>query len=252
MQVPFGEWLPDQPEHGKNGANVANNVYYAANTYKRFPSLVSYSSNTTSTDSKGAGSFRDNSNTVYNFVATKDTIYSLSSGSFTDLGAGGKLLNNSYATCTITVSDYANIATGTKLVFTKSNGDEVTFTSTTGTAGTGEFKTETNNNTTADNIYTAINAHADFTVANPSAAVVTIRESSHEATGFLTCKSFDTARLTVQNESHAVVESVASISGELNEDELFGHVMKDSPAKDGPRSSNKNEDSSQYNYKEDS
>ena len=40
MQIPFGEWLPDQPEHGKQGANVANNVYYAANTYKRFPSLV--------------------------------------------------------------------------------------------------------------------------------------------------------------------------------------------------------------------
>ena len=26
MQIPFGEWLPDQPEHGKNGANVANNA----------------------------------------------------------------------------------------------------------------------------------------------------------------------------------------------------------------------------------
>ncbi len=83
MQVPFGEWLPDQPEHGKQGANVANNVYYAANTYKRFPSLVSYSSNTTSTDSKGAGSFRDNSNTVYNFVATRTNLYQLTSGAFT-------------------------------------------------------------------------------------------------------------------------------------------------------------------------
>jgi hypothetical protein len=123
--------------------------------------------------------------------------------------------------CTITVSDYANIATGTKLVFTKSNGEEVTFTSTTGTAGTNEFKTQTNNNTTADNIYTAINAHADFTVANPSAAVVTIRESSHEATGFLTCKSNDDARLTVQNESFPIIESIASISGSLNEDELW-------------------------------
>ena len=83
MQIPFGEWLPDQPEHGKNGANVANNVYHAANTYKRFPSLVSYSSNTTSTDSKGAGSFRDNSNTVYNFVATRTNLYQLTSGAFT-------------------------------------------------------------------------------------------------------------------------------------------------------------------------
>ena len=83
MQVPFGEWLPDQPEHNKQGANVANNVYYAGNTYKRFPSLVDYSSNTTSTDSKGAGSFRDNSNTVYNFVATRTNLYQLTSGAFT-------------------------------------------------------------------------------------------------------------------------------------------------------------------------
>ena len=83
MQIPFGEWLPDQPDHNKQGANVANNVYYAANTYKRFPSLVNYSSNTVSTDSKGAGSFRDNSNTVYNFVATRTNIYQLASGAFT-------------------------------------------------------------------------------------------------------------------------------------------------------------------------
>ena len=84
MQVPFGEWLPDQPEHGKKGANVATNVYYAANTYKRFPSLVSYSTNAAgSENSTGAGSFRDNSNTVYNFVSTTDNIYQLASGTFT-------------------------------------------------------------------------------------------------------------------------------------------------------------------------
>ena len=84
MQVPFGEWLPDQPEHGKKGANVATNVYYAANTYKRFPSLVSYSgTSTVVTDSKGAGSFRDNSNTVYNFVGTRTNLFQLASGTFT-------------------------------------------------------------------------------------------------------------------------------------------------------------------------
>ena len=77
MQVPFGEWLPDQPEHGKQGANVANNVYRAANTYKRFPSLVSYSSNTMNQDSRGAGSFRDNTNTVFNFTANNKTIFKL-------------------------------------------------------------------------------------------------------------------------------------------------------------------------------
>ena len=83
MQIPFGEWLPDQPEHGKRGANVATNVYYAQNTYKRFPSLVDYSTNTTSTDSKGAGSFRDNSNAVFNFVGTRTNLYQLASGAFT-------------------------------------------------------------------------------------------------------------------------------------------------------------------------
>jgi hypothetical protein len=83
MQIPFGEWLPDQPEHKTQGATVANNVYHAMTSYKRFPSLVDYSSNTTSTDSKGAGSFRDNSNTVYNFVGTRSNLYQLTSGAFT-------------------------------------------------------------------------------------------------------------------------------------------------------------------------
>ena len=84
MQVPFGEWLPDQPDHKQKGATVATNVYHAANTYKRFPSLVSYSgSSTVTTDSKGAGSFRDNSNTVYNFVGTRTNLYQLASGAFT-------------------------------------------------------------------------------------------------------------------------------------------------------------------------
>ena len=83
MQIPFGEWLPDQPEHNNPGANVANNVYFARQSYKRFPSLVNYSTNNISTDSRGAGSFRDNSNTVFNFVATNTDIYQLDGGTFT-------------------------------------------------------------------------------------------------------------------------------------------------------------------------
>jgi len=109
MQVPFGEWLPDQPEHNNPGANVANNVYYALNSYKRFPSLVNYSTNTITKNSRGAGSFRDNSNTVFNFVANEETIFELTGGAFTERGARGKVLSTAFATCTITVSDYANI-----------------------------------------------------------------------------------------------------------------------------------------------
>jgi hypothetical protein len=88
MQIPFGEWLPDQPEYNNPGANVANNVYYALNSYKRFPSLVNYSTNNASSDSRGAGSFRDNANTVYNFVATNTNLYQLDGGSFTSRKSG--------------------------------------------------------------------------------------------------------------------------------------------------------------------
>ena len=84
MQIPFGEWMPDQPAHGMKGANVATNVYHALGSYKRFPSLVSYSgTSTTGKDAHGSGSFRDNSNAVFNFVATKTDIFQLASGSFT-------------------------------------------------------------------------------------------------------------------------------------------------------------------------
>jgi hypothetical protein len=83
MQIPFGEWLPDQPKHNNPGANVATNVYYALNTYKRFPSLVNYSSNNIGSDCRGGGSFRDNTGSVYNFVATNTDIYQLDGGTFT-------------------------------------------------------------------------------------------------------------------------------------------------------------------------
>ena len=83
MQIPFGEWLPDQPEYLNPGATVANNVYFAAQSYKRFPSLVSYSSNNITSNSRGAGSFRDNSNNVFNFVANNTDIFQLDGGTFT-------------------------------------------------------------------------------------------------------------------------------------------------------------------------
>ena len=88
MQIPFGEWLPDQPAHGMKGANVATNVYHALGSYKRFPSLVSYSSNSITKNAKGAGSFRDNANNIFNFVATRTDIFQLASGTFTSRKSG--------------------------------------------------------------------------------------------------------------------------------------------------------------------
>ena len=43
MQLPFGEWLPDQPDHLNPGATVATNVYHAQSSYKPVKGLVPYS-----------------------------------------------------------------------------------------------------------------------------------------------------------------------------------------------------------------
>ena len=126
--------------------------------------------------------------------------------------------------CTVTVSDYANIVSGSTLTFTKSDGTTVTFTSTTGTAGTNEFKTETNNNTTASNLQTTINGHADFT-ATVSSAEVTITETTPESTGFLTVDSSSPVRLAIQNETHADVKSITTIS-EASEDTVYIIVQR--------------------------
>jgi hypothetical protein len=125
-----------------------------------------------------------------------------------------------FGVATLTVSDYANIVNGTKLTLTKSDGTVVDFTSTTGTAGTNEFKTETNNNTTATNLKTAINAHTNFT-ATVNSAVVTVTETAHEATGYLTIKSFDSTRLTATSEGKAVVESAAVIPTDDTEYQVY-------------------------------
>ncbi len=130
-----------------------------------------------------------------------------------------------FGIATITVSDYANIANGTKLTLTKSDGTTVDFNSTTGTAGTNEFKTETNNNTTATNLKTAINAHANFT-ATVSSAVVTITETAHEATGYLTIRSFDSTRLTSTSEGKAMVDSVAVIPTDDKEYQTYVIVKR--------------------------
>ena len=120
---------------------------------------------------------------------------------------------------TITVTDYANIAVSTDIVVTKSDGSTVTFSS---EASSGDAPSTTNgwrpnesNNTTADNIYTAINAHADFTVANPAANVVTVTETQKAGTGLITLKSSDPVRIATADESYAVAESIAVIPKDI-------------------------------------
>ena len=134
--------------------------------------------------------------------------------------------------CTITVSDYANIAAGTTLTFTKSDGSEVTFTSE--AAGASDpadtslgWRPNTSNNVTADNIYTRINAHSDFTVANPAAAVVTVEETTRAGAGPLTVVSSDTTRLATTDQAISIVESLAVIpSATPGEEELWMIVQR--------------------------
>jgi len=135
-----------------------------------------------------------------------------------------QIIGGKAQSCTVTVTDYNNTISGTKLTFTKSDGTTVTFTSTTTSPGTNEFRTQTNNNTTASNLQTAINSHADFT-ATVSSAVVTIKETTPESTGFLTVDSQDSVRLATTNESHAKVKSVTAIS-ESTEDQVYIIVQR--------------------------
>ena len=198
MQLPFGEWLPDQPDHLNPGATVATNVYHAQSSYKPVKGLVTYggSSNVTQ-NAKGAGSFRDNTNTVFTFVGTKDTLYKLTSGAFSEVGARNVKLATAKATCTITVSDYANIGAGKTITLKKNNGSTVVFTSSTGSPSTNQFQVQTNNNTTATNLKNTINGHADFTATVTDAVVTVTRVTIGNEN--LTNVSSDTVRLTTTN-----------------------------------------------------
>ena len=106
------------------------------------------------------------------------------------------------ASCTLTVTDYANIATGTTVTLVNAAGTTVTFTSEaaggTAPAETLGWRPNESNDTTADNLFTAINAHADFTVANPAANVLTIVRAAVGNDDLVTTTS-DPVRLVITN-----------------------------------------------------
>ena len=119
-------------------------------------------------------------------------------------GANYALTSSSSATCTITVADYANIAVGTALTLKFHDGTTITLQSeaisgsapSSPSGNTHYFRPNESNDTTADNIYTALNAVSGFTVANPAANVVTVtRDAAGDSN--LTVTSADTTRLAV-------------------------------------------------------
>ena len=143
-------------------------------------------------------------------------------------------LGGTSGSCTVTVSDYANIAAGTTLTFTKSDGSTVTYTSE--AAGSSDpsdtdfgFRPNTNNDTTADNIFTRIaasSATTGLTTTNPSAAVLTITETTRAGSEPLTVVSSDTTRLTTTNQSIPIVESLAVIPSSTTGDEEVWMIVQ--------------------------
>ena len=130
-----------------------------------------------------------------------------------------------FGIATITLTDYDNISAGTTIKITDSAGTTTTFTSTASTGSGTNFQVATNNNTSASNLQTIINAQSNLT-ATVSSNVVTVTETSHGSTGFLTMVSSDTTRLTTTDEGIAVVENLSVIPGELNQDNLYMVVKR--------------------------
>ena len=130
-----------------------------------------------------------------------------------------------FGNATITVTDFANIANGTRIILTKADGTTTTFTSAT-SATSGKFHTTSSNNQTATNLKTLIDADSDFT-ATVNSNVVTITETSPLSTGFLTITSLDdSTRLTKTNEGKAVCESVAVIPTDDTEYQVYVIVKR--------------------------
>jgi hypothetical protein len=121
----------------------------------------------------------------------------------------------------ITVTDYANIVTGTRIVFQKSDGTLVTLTATTGTASAQEFKIETSNDVTAANLNASINtantASGTGITSSVASNVLTITEVTPTGLAYLVIKSFDTTRLTAVSQTKAECESVAVIPTDNSE-----------------------------------
>lgn len=74
--IPFGEWLPDQPENMER-ATEALNVYSAANGYLPHCSF-SVISSALDSRARGAQSFKDSSEDVYTYAGTTASLYDVS------------------------------------------------------------------------------------------------------------------------------------------------------------------------------
>lgn len=90
--LPFGEYLPDQPDFQNAGASVIKNVVpLTAKSYGPMPDLNTFSTNALTAAAQGAFSVIDNAGTVYTFAGDATKLYEMTAGSgtFANVSKGG-------------------------------------------------------------------------------------------------------------------------------------------------------------------
>src|SRR5947209_6923293 len=141
--MPFGEWLPDQPNFNNPGAKTIKNVIpVTAQSYGPMPTPQIYSGPLTAR-CQGAYGFLDDGEAVHVFAGDAKRLYQMSAGSapnFSDISRKASF-TGSIATTTLTVSA---ISAGTINVGDTLSGSGVTAATTitalgTGTGGDGTF-----------------------------------------------------------------------------------------------------------------
>ena len=86
MQLPFGEWLPDLPDHGNPGATTATNVFPAVNSYRPWKTTArSPGISALANRCQGADAFKDDSGTSYIFAGDTTKLYRLTANAFSDI-----------------------------------------------------------------------------------------------------------------------------------------------------------------------
>ena len=88
MQLPFGEWLPDLPEHMNPGSTEAKNVFPAVNSYRPFKNITATSSNALTARGQGGRAFKSDSGVVSVFAGDVSKLYKLTSNAFVDESGG--------------------------------------------------------------------------------------------------------------------------------------------------------------------
>ena len=88
MQLPFGEWLPDLPDHVNPGATQAKNVFPAVNSYRPFNSISATSSNALTARAQGGRAFKSDSGVVSIFAGDATKLYRLVANAFVDESGG--------------------------------------------------------------------------------------------------------------------------------------------------------------------